>query len=1122
MKRLAVVGLIPSLFLSMTLAFGGPAWAADITVTVDGTLLGFDVPPVIVDGRVLVPLRVIFEAMGAPVGWDAATRTITAVRGDTTIRLEIGRRTADISGEPVALDVPAQIRDGRTLVPLRFVAEALGAAVAWDGATRSITITASLPALAIPPEGVCLAAGDTHSLAVGPDGTVWTWGANNFGQLGDGTTDGRLTPVRVPGLTDVVAVAAGYGHTVALRRDGTVWAWGWNYYGQLGDGTTDRRLNPVQVAGLTDMVAVAAAYGRTVALRRDGTVWAWGTNYSGQLGDGTTANRSAPVQVQGLSDVASVTAGSSHTVALRSDGTVWTWGGNSFGQLGDGTTGNRSAPVQAPGLSDVIALDAGAGHTVVLRRDGTVWAWGWNKDGQLGDGTTTDRTTPTQAPGLTESAFVSAGGGHTVALRADGTVWAWGLNTSGQLGDGTTAGWRSTPVQVQGAVYVVAAAAGYGHAAVLCGDGTVWTWGGNYFGQLGDGTTAGRTTPAQVPGLTDVAAASAGYSHTVALRRDGTVWAWGWNSDGQVGDGTTANRSTPVQVPGLSDVVGVTAGDSYTVALRRDGTVWTWGSNYSGQLGDGTTTDRTTPLQVPGLSDVAGVEAGGRHTVALRRDGTVWAWGGNRYGPLGDGTTTDRTTPVQVPGLTDVAAVAAGLEHTVALRRDGTVWAWGWNRYGQVGDGFTDNRTTPHQARGLTDVVAVGAGDGHTVALRRDGTVWAWGGNSSGQLGDGTLVRRLTPVQARGLTDVVSAAAGGGHTVALRRDGTVWAWGSNADGQLGIPRAFSTEPVRASVVGLAGSKKKQTPKVGLAFDVGGLGNKTFNDSAYAGLQRAVTDFKLGNTEYTYLEPTEGGADPEQLLRTLAEQGYGFVIANGFLFTDALSKVMAEFPNTKFAILWDYIADLTEASNVLCWGFAEHEGSFLVGVAASMASETGKIGFVGGMQFPLIQKFEAGYVAGAKWVNPNIKVVVNYIGSTIEAFRDPIRGKELALAQYQAGCDVVYHASGPSGLGVIAAAAEQRKWVIGVDADQYLTATAEEKPWVLTSMVKRVDVAVYDTIEKFLNGTFVGGYATYNLAVDGVGYSTSNAALTADMVAKMEEAKAKIVSGEIVVPTAPGQ
>jgi len=828
-------------------------FAADITVAVDGTLLGFDVPPVIVDGRVLVPLRVIFEALGASVDWNTATRTITAVRRDTIIRLEIGRQTAYISDEPVALDVAAQIRDGRTLVPLRFVAEALGAAVAWNGVTRSITITASLPALAVPTEGVCLAAGDTHTLAVGPDGTVWawggnssgqlgdgttagrstpapvrgltdivsvsaagyhtvalrrdgtawTWGPNYYGQLGDGTTDGRLTPVRVQGLANVVAVAAGSNRTVALRGDGTVWAWGCNYSGQLGDGTTANRSTPVQVPGLVDVVAVAAGYDHTVALRRDGTVWSWGSNYSGQLGDGTTTNRSAPVQVQGLVDVVGVTAGGWHTVALRRDGTVWAWGANNLGQLGDGTTTDRTTPVQVPGLTDVATVSAGSYHTVALRRDGTVWTWGANWAGQLGDGTTTGRTTPVQVTGLTDVVAVAAGAtagggwtGHAVALRSDGTVWAWGLNTSGQLGDGTTAGWRSTPAQVQGAADVIAASAGLGHAVALGRDGTVWTWGRNEYGQLGDGTTTYRSAAAQVPGLTDVAAVAAWFLHTVALRRDGTVWAWGDNVYGQLGDGTKTNRSTPVQTQGLTDVIAVAAGVGHTVALRRDGTVWTWGKNTESQLG-GSRTDPLVPGQVEKLTGVVAVAAGSYHTVALRGDGTVWTWGWNYSGQLGDGTTDSRLTPVQVTGLTNAIAVAAAYGHTVVVRADGTVWTWGYNYWGELGDGTTGNRSAPVQVRGLTDVVAVAAGSGHTVALRRDGTVWTWGGNSSGQLGDGTLVRRLAPVQARGLTDVTFVSAGGGYTVAVRRDGTVWAWGSNEDGQLGIPRAFSTEPVRA-------------------------------------------------------------------------------------------------------------------------------------------------------------------------------------------------------------------------------------------------------------------------------------------------------------------------------------
>ena len=246
-------------------------------------------------------------------------------------------------------------------------------------------------------------------------------------------------------------IAAGYNHTVALKSDGTVWAWGNNSYGQLGNGTTNNSSQPVQVmtstnTALSNVVAVAGGNLHTVALRADGTVWAWGDNSYGQLGNGTTSNSSQPVQVMtstntALSNVVAVAAGSYHTVALRADGTVWAWGYNSQGQLGDGATNNSSQPVQVmtstnAALSNVVAVAAGSSHTVALRADGTVWAWGNNSSGQFGNGTSA----------LSGVVAVAAGGWHTVALRADGTVWAWGSNDYGQLGDGTATN-RNRPVQ---------------------------------------------------------------------------------------------------------------------------------------------------------------------------------------------------------------------------------------------------------------------------------------------------------------------------------------------------------------------------------------------------------------------------------------------------------------------------------------------------------------------------------------------------------------------------------------------------------------------------------------------------------------------------------------------------
>ncbi|WP_368667433.1 RCC1 domain-containing protein, partial [Corallococcus sp. AB030] len=251
-------------------------------------------------------------------------------------------------------------------------------------------------------------------------------------------------------VSSVARVAAGGDFSLLLKQDGTVWGWGYNSEGELGDGTRTSRLKPVQVLGLTGVKALAAGDFHTHAVKQDGTVWAWGRNEYGQLGDGTTTDRLRPVQVPGLTGVTALATGSSnHTLALKQDGTLWGWGDNGFGALGDGTTTDRLTPVQVPGMTGVTALATGPFHTLALKQDGTVWAWGNNADGELGDGTTTDRLTPVQVPGMTGVTALAAGAFHTLALKQDGTVWAWGDNFVGGLGDGTTTD-RLTPVQVQG------------------------------------------------------------------------------------------------------------------------------------------------------------------------------------------------------------------------------------------------------------------------------------------------------------------------------------------------------------------------------------------------------------------------------------------------------------------------------------------------------------------------------------------------------------------------------------------------------------------------------------------------------------------------------------------------
>lgn len=300
------------------------------------------------------------------------------------------------------------------------------------------------------------------------------------------------------------------------------------------------------------------------------------------------------------------------------------------------------------------------------------------------------------------------------------------------------------------------------------------------------------------------------------------------------------------------------------------------------------------------------------------------------------------------------------------------------------------------------------------------------------------------------------------------------------------------------------------------FDIGGRGDKSFNDAAYAGLERAQKE--LGVT-FTTLETSEG-SDREAQLRQLAAGDAKLVFGVGFLFTDDVKALAREFPDQKFACV-DYTVTPNETlpPNLMALKFREEEGSFLVGALAGLLTQTGKVGFVGGMEIPLIRKFQAGFAAGVKAVNPRAQVLVKYAGNTGVAFKDPTKGKELALSEYQAGADIIFHASGSTGLGVFEAARELRKLAIGVDSDQY-----DEAPGViLTSMVKRVDTAVFDTIRELQAGEWKGGVREFGLADRGVTwvYDDRNKALIPDAVkARVDSLQAAIVAGTIRVPTEP--
>jgi len=318
-------------------------------------------------------------------------------------------------------------------------------------------------------------------------------------------------------------------------------------------------------------------------------------------------------------------------------------------------------------------------------------------------------------------------------------------------------------------------------------------------------------------------------------------------------------------------------------------------------------------------------------------------------------------------------------------------------------------------------------------------------------------------------------------------------------------------------VGCGGEQQQQAAverfHVGLVFDVGGLGDKSFNDLAYAGLQRAREELGIS---FEYFEPTQS-SDREAALRLFAQGDADLIVGVGFLFSDDIRAVAADFPQKHFICIdYSWSAGQPVPPNLVGLKFREEEGAFLVGALAAMVSETGVLGFVGGMDIPLINKFEAGYRAGAQHVRPEVRVIVNYAGVTGEAFKNPAKGKELALAQFDQGADVIFHASGSTGLGVFEAAREKEKLVIGVDADQ----SAEAPGHVLTSMVKRVDRVLFEAVQRAIEGRFEGGVRELGLAEQGVDFvrdETNRAWITPERAQRLDTLRRQIAAGEIDVP-----
>lgn len=703
----------------------------------------------------------------------------------------------------------------------------------WEWGLLNSFTTVSTPKLIGNTGATSVSAGGNHFLVLAGAGTVWGAGDNSKGQLGLGNTTSQGTLTTIPnqpaafGNSPVIAIAAGYSHSVALTAAGTVWTWGDDSLGQLGDGVsvpnTLYRSTPYQVLGLSNITKIAAGANHTVALKSDGTVYAWGDNSSGQLGFGSaTPNyRSSPWPVSGLSGpVVAIGAGNSHSIAVLANGSVVSWGSNTSGELGTVSVPHNSTPTTLPVATQSPNLIYRGTPTVSLTLSNLFYANNWPvvvniratvggawQTGRISridllDGTSVigsitpstavnNATYNLQFSGFTRgvhglSAYVideqalsaisspvlmrvfdafsqamSSGDSHTLALDGQGGVKAWGSNIVGQLGDGTTNP-RSSPAPVPGLQGIVQVAAGINGSAALAMDGTVWMWGSNQQGILGDDSTAQypiyRPAPGPVPNLQGIVSVSAGWNQMLALRSDGRVFVWGSNSYGEIAQVSSTNYvSHPVELQTIPPALGVFAGKTFSFATTLSGSAYGWGANESGQLGTGTTVSPLySPATVANLTNVIEMDGGVKHTVALTNDGRVWTFGDNQYGQLGVSSgVTSRATPAALPpfSLATITSVSAGYYYTLALANNGTVYGWGHDSKGQLGNGQSGSGTylfAPVQVLSLTNAAAISAGSYSSFAFDTQGRLFAWGWNSSGQLGDGTTTDRSTRVQIAG------------------------------------------------------------------------------------------------------------------------------------------------------------------------------------------------------------------------------------------------------------------------------------------------------------------------------------------------------------------------------------
>lgn len=623
--------------------------------------------------------------------------------------------------------------------------------------------------------------------------TLWCWGRNLSGRLGDGTTTNRATPTAVTGGSTWKQIGAGVV-SCGIKQDDTLWCWGQNFLGRTGlNTTTGDALTPTQVSGGGSWKFVSVGF-VSCAIKSDDTLWCWGPNANGMTGLNTTSgNTLVPTQVSGGGSWKYVAVGDTAACGIKTDDSLHCWGSNGNAVTGRGTTvGNTLVPSPVNGGGTWKLVDTSTNHSCGIKTDNSLWCWGNNAFGRTGLNTTTGTTgSPAAISGGGSWNSIQVSFSHSCAVKSGNALYCWGMNTSGQLGDNTLVD-RQVPTLVTGGyTWSFANVMNSATCGILLSSKMMRCWGTNTNGVRADGNIDDRVNkPTKIfAGETwkslKLGSLAWGLDFTCGLKVDGSVSCWGYNDDGALGPTVPLNKISIAKVVVSNGNVfsEIEAGGAHICGRKADGSVMCWGYNSDNELGNGNTTSTNTPGNLSGGHTFTKISSRGFHGCGIKADKSMWCWGANWSGEIGDGTWNDASVPVLVAGGHQWEDLEAGAYNTCGIRTDGILMCWGdgWT----TGDGTWNDSNIPVTVSGGYKWTKITVGTNKACGITTAGLAMCWGEGWDGALGDGSGNSFNVPVAVAGNHTYKMISTGEYQTCGIRADDTLWCWGDSWEGQLG-------------------------------------------------------------------------------------------------------------------------------------------------------------------------------------------------------------------------------------------------------------------------------------------------------------------------------------------------